>query len=84
MDQTHRRHLLALRFVGERLPALYNRAADIFRRRGAYRRFKELLTSEGYLKEWYAFETEATDRALREWCHENDIQLGEPDEGQST
>jgi hypothetical protein len=68
---------LALRFVEERLPAQYNRVADAFRRRGAYRRFKELLASEGCLEQWYAFEAEATDQALREWCKENDIQLHE-------
>lgn len=70
---------LALRFVEERLPAQYNRAADIFRSRGAYRRFKELLASEGCLEQWYVFETEATELALRGWCQENDIQLGERD-----
>jgi hypothetical protein len=71
---------LALRFVEERLPNRYNRVADIFHRRNAYRRFKELLAAEGRLEQWYAFETEATERALREWCRENNIQLAERDE----
>ena len=70
---------LAMRFVKERLPAQYNRVAGIFRSRGAYRRFKELLAVEGCLDQWYAFETEATEQALREWCEEHDIQLGETD-----
>jgi hypothetical protein len=70
---------LALRFTEERLPAQYNRVADIFHRRGAYRGFKELLASEGCLEQWYAFETEASDRALRDWCQENDIHVGERD-----
>ena len=68
---------LALQFVEERLPWQYNRAAAIFGRRGAYRRFKDLLASEGCLDQWYAFEAEATERARRAWCRENDIHLGE-------
>ena len=68
---------LAFRFVRERLPGQSRRVADIFHRRGAHRRFKELLAAEGCLEQWYAFETEATDQALREWCQENDIQLDE-------
>jgi hypothetical protein len=34
---------------------------------------KELLASEGCLDKWYAFEAESTERALRNWCSENDI-----------
>jgi len=74
---------LALRFAEERLPGQATRVADIFRSRGAYRRFKELLTAEGCLEQWYAFENEATEQALREWCQENDIHLGERDGEQS-
>jgi hypothetical protein len=56
---------LALRFVGDRLPDRYTDVQAFFRRRGAYARFKELLAAEGCLEEWYAFETESTERALR-------------------
>ena len=66
---------LALRFVKEQLPAQYNRVADIFHRREAYRRFKELLAAEDCLEQWYAFETSATERALEEWCRENTVHL---------
>ena len=71
---------LPMRFAQERLPAQYDRIADIFRSRGAYRRFKEILTLEGFLEEWYAFENEATEQALREWCQQNDIHLDERSE----
>ena len=74
---------LALRFAEERLADQYNRVAEIFHRRGAYRRFKELLAAEGCLEQWYAFETEATEQALKEWCQENNIPLGERNEEQS-
>jgi hypothetical protein len=41
---------LAFRFVEERLPGQSKPVADIFRSRGAYGRFKELLASEGVLR----------------------------------
>jgi hypothetical protein len=66
---------LALRFAAEELPGLYDRVEQFFRHRGAYARFKELLASEGRLDKWYAFEAESIERALRNWCTENDITL---------
>jgi hypothetical protein len=66
---------LALRFAAEELPSLSDRVRQFFRHRGAYARFKELLASEGYLDKWYAFEAECTERALRDWCRENDINV---------
>ena len=74
---------LALRFAEERLAYQYNRVAEIFHHRRAYRRFKELLAAEGCLEQWYAFETKATEQALKEWCQENNIHLGERNEEQS-
>ena len=66
---------LAFRFAAEDLPGLYNRVEQFFRHPGAYARFKELLASEGCLDKWYAFEAESTERALRNWCTENDINV---------
>ena|SRR5437899_6877858 len=66
---------LALRFTADLLPGLYSRVSQFFRSRGAYARFKELLASEGCLDKWYAFEAESTERALRDWCTENDINV---------
>ena len=66
---------LALRFAAEELPGLCNRVEQFFRHRGAYARFKELLASEGCLDKWYAFEAESTERALRNWCTDNDINV---------
>jgi hypothetical protein len=70
---------LALRFAAEELPERYARIQEFFRHRGAYARFKELLAAEGRLDQWYQFETEATDKALKEWCAENGIQVIEKD-----
>ena len=66
---------LALRFAAAELPDRYNMVAQFFRHRGAYARFKELLASEGNLDKWYAFESESTERALRDWCTAHDISV---------
>jgi len=66
---------LALRFAEEQLPHRYSTIAAAFRHRGAYARFKELLVAEGCLEKWYAFEAGSTERALRDWCKENQIDV---------
>jgi len=66
---------LALAFIDQEIPHDYNFAASLFRKRGAYRRFKELLQSEGLLEKWFAFEANASDMALQDWCKENHIEL---------
>jgi len=74
---------LALRFVGHELPDCYERAEDIFRYKGAYGRFKHLLESRRVLDKWYKFEAESVEKALREWCADNDIQIIEEDDQSS-
>lgn len=66
---------LALSFVEQELPNDYDRAEGFFRSKGAYGRFKTLLESRGVIEKWYAFEAQATEARLREWCHEHGIQL---------
>ena len=66
---------LALSFIDQEIPHEYNFAASLFRKRGAYRRFKELLQSEGLLEKWFVFEANASDMALETWCKENNIVL---------
>jgi hypothetical protein len=55
---------LALGFVARDLPKRYAQAEDIFRRKGAYARFKQLLESERVLEKWYKFESESVEKAL--------------------
>ena len=74
---------LALRFAAEELPGQYAQIEGFFRHRGAYARFKELLAAEGCLDKWYAFEVASTERALRNWCTENDLQIVESDDESS-
>ena len=66
---------LVLRFARQEMPRDYDTVADIFRRRGAYARFKDLLQHRRMLEHWYEFEARETREALRAWCEENDIQL---------
>jgi hypothetical protein len=66
---------LALAFVAQELPDRCTQAQDIFRSRGAYRRFKEFLDSERLLEKWYKFETDSVEKTLKEWCAENDIRI---------
>ena len=66
---------LAFRFAAQELPDSYERVTSIFRRKGAYGRFKQLLEDNGVLAKWYKFEAEATEKALREWCAANGIQI---------
>lgn len=74
---------LALRFAEEQLSHRFAAIQAFFRHRGAYARFKELLSSEDCLDKWYAYEAEATDQALRAWCTANEIQLDETGNQQS-
>jgi hypothetical protein len=64
---------LVMRFADEEFADHYDEVAEIFSRSGAYRRFRDLLTREGALDKWYAFEAAAKEKALREWCAENGV-----------
>ena len=66
---------LALEFIDLEIPDEYNTVASLFRKRGAYRLFRELLQSANLLEEWFAFERNASDAALIAWCEEQEIQL---------
>lgn len=68
---------LVFDFVSERLPEHYNHVLNIFRRKGAYTRFKSFLDSKGLLDEWHQFEDSRTKAALRKWCETNGIDLTE-------
>lgn len=69
---------LALSFIDQELPHEYNFVASLFRKRGAYRRFKDMLQYQGLLEKWYAFEERASDDALIAWCLQHEIMLIEP------
>jgi len=66
---------LVFEFVERSLPDDYGRVRDMFKRRGAYSRFKDFLTAKDLLDDWYGFEHEREQAALRSWCEENHIPL---------
>ncbi len=65
---------LATAFAEQEMPRDAQNIWDIFRRCGAYRRFKDLLDRRDMLQRWYDFEERETDKALRAWCEDIGIQ----------
>jgi hypothetical protein len=68
---------LALEFIREFLPDDLDDVRQFFSGRGAYARFKDLLHRRGSLDQWYDFEAKAEERALREWCDFNSIEVSD-------
>ncbi len=68
---------LVKRFVAQRLPEEYEEVEGIFRRRGAYSRYKALLESKGQLEAWYRYEEEQARVALMQWSASEGIELVE-------
>lgn len=66
---------LRFQFTQEELPDRYDDVRNIFRHRGAYARFQELLDRHGKLSAWYAYEERVTQATLRQWCADNDLPL---------
>jgi hypothetical protein len=66
---------LVLRFAARAVPGQYDRIEGFFQRRGAYARFRDLLSAEGRLEEWYNFEAKSREMALREWCEANAVAI---------
>lgn len=64
---------LVFEFVEERLPAESGHVVDLFRRRGAYRRFRDLLDRHDLLEDWREYEADARRQALLDWCAEEEI-----------
>ncbi|MGO9742706.1 MAG: hypothetical protein ACLPN5_14590 [Roseiarcus sp.] len=66
---------LVMAFARDELPEHYDEIDGIFSRKGAYRRLKDFLERIGRLQAWYDYEEAATEKALREWCAEQGIDL---------
>ncbi len=66
---------LVLDFTEAELAEDLDDVRDMFKHKGAYSRFKSLLERRSKLQHWYEYEERRTKEALREWCHENDIQV---------
>lgn len=66
---------LVFDFATSVMPDDYEHVRDIFNGRGAYARFKEFLESKGLVQKWYDFENKTQEKAIRDWCKENEIEL---------
>jgi hypothetical protein len=66
---------LALDFAREFLPDDFDEVRYMFSKRKAYSKFRALLIRRNVLERWYDFESKATEKALREWCAFNSIEL---------
>jgi hypothetical protein len=66
---------LVIEFTSKYLPEELDTVSSIFRRKGAYSRYKDLLERKGALEDWYKFENERQGAALKEWCRGNNIEI---------
>ena len=66
---------LVLDFAREFLPNDFDEVRYIFSKKGAYAKFRALLIRRNVLERWYDFEAKGTERALREWCELNAIEV---------
>jgi hypothetical protein len=66
---------LVIEFTSKYFPEELDRVYSIFRRKGAYSRYKDLLERKGFLNEWYKYEDERQKAALKAWCMENGIEI---------
>ena len=64
-------------FAREFLPNDFDEVRYMFSNRGAYKKFRALVTRRNVLDRWYEFESKATERALREWCELNSVELAD-------
>ena len=64
---------LVLDFTSTYMPNDLEDIYSIFRKKGAYSKFKNLLERRGFLEKWYSFEEKRQKEALKEWCKENKI-----------
>ena len=67
---------LAFNFAAQYLADQYDEVRTIFRRKGAFSRFKVLLHQQNLLEEWYVFSEEQTRKALENWCESEGLEVG--------
>lgn len=68
---------LVFDFVAANLPDQYDRVRDIFRRKGAYGAFKNLLAKLNSLDAWYEYSEKRTRQAIREWYEFENLEIAE-------
>ncbi len=66
---------LVFQFVPEHIPEEIVNVENIFRKKGAYSRFKALLEQKGLLDQWHDYENSRQSETLRKWCKDNKIDI---------
>jgi len=67
--------VLVFEFTSKYIQEEMDRIRNFFRSRGAYSRYKDFLDQKGLLDQWHKFEDERRKTALKEWCHDNGIEI---------
>ncbi|WP_247800581.1 hypothetical protein [Bradyrhizobium sp. 191] len=62
-------------FVREFLPDDLDEVRYFFSKRGAYQKFKALLSRRGAIDAWHDYRNQATERASRDWCEVHTIEI---------
>lgn len=68
---------LVFRFIETNAAEAYDQVRGFFSKRGAYARFKDFLERRGLLDDWYSYEEQAAEAALREWAESEDLEVVE-------
>lgn len=66
---------LVFEFMRKHSPENENVVSQIFRKKGAYSKFKNFLDSKNILQKWYDFENSRELEELNNWCQENNIDI---------
>jgi len=66
---------LVLKFTYQYLPDEADEIELIFGRKGAYSKFKAFLERKGVIDQWYEYESQAQEKALKLWCKRNGIEI---------
>jgi len=66
---------LVFQFIEQTLPDEEETVYRIFKRPGAYGRFKDFLDRRELLQQWYDFEASAQRKAIERWCEANGLEI---------
>ena len=66
---------LAFDFAARYLADQYDDVRAMFRRKGAYRRFKVLLRQRNLVEQWFAYGEDRTREALENWCESEGLEV---------
>ena len=66
---------LVFEFVSQHMPSDQEQVYEIFRKRGAYSHYKDLLERRDLLEKWHDYENKQTKEVLLSWCAENNLKI---------